>query len=110
MFIDSDDVDTAPTPIVTPTALAAANYTEVHSETPSGRHAAIEIDEPTLAATAIHLPLDDPQRAPQGYPIKADTKSGLYWSPDSRQYDDAVAEIWFTSEEFARTNGFVRAD
>jgi hypothetical protein len=51
-----------------------------------------------------------PTRHREGYPIKADTKSGLYWSPDSRVYDDAVAEIWFASEEFARTNGFVRAD
>lgn len=100
---DPDNVDTAPTRIQAPPLFA-------ESDTPSGRHAAIELDEPVPAATAIHLPLEDPQRAPQGYPIKADTKSGQYWSPDSSQYDDAVAEIWFASEEFARTNGFVRAD
>ena len=100
--VDEDNVDTAPTRIPT--------EAEVHGgESPSGRHAAIELDEvPT--ATAIHLPLDDPYRAPEGYPIKADTQSGRYWSPDSAEYDDAVAEIWFASEEFARTNGFVRAD
>ncbi|MBN3453290.1 LGFP repeat-containing protein [Mycobacterium sp. DSM 3803] len=110
-FENSDDVDTAPTPVVTPAAVAAATPSrgDIHAETPSGRHAAIELDEP-VTATALHMPLDDPQRAPQGYPIKADTKTGMYWSPDSRQYDDAVAEIWFASEEFARTNGFVRAD
>ncbi|MEE6166113.1 MULTISPECIES: LGFP repeat-containing protein [unclassified Mycolicibacterium] len=102
---DTDNVDTAPTPI--PTLMPR---TDPDAETHSGRHAAIELDEPVPSATALHLPLDDPQRAPQGYPIKADTKSGMYWSPDSRQYDDAVAEIWFASEEFARTNGFVRAD
>lgn len=109
-FEESDDVDTAPTPIMTldPNPVPAARA-DIHAEPPSGRHAAIEIDEP-LGATAIHLPLADPQRAPQGYPIKADTTTGFYWSPDSRQYDDAVAEIWFISEEFARTNGFVRAD
>ncbi|MHC9293524.1 LGFP repeat-containing protein [Mycobacterium sp. LTG2003] len=100
---DQDDIDTAPTRVVTEADLRS-------SGPPSGRHAAIELDEPVPSATAIHLPLDDPQRAPQGYPIKADTKSGLYWSPDSSQYDDAIAEIWFASEEFARTNGFVRAD
>ncbi|MGV0742327.1 sunset domain-containing protein [Mycolicibacterium sp. XJ870] len=97
-----DNVDTAPTRVVTEADLR-------NSEAHSGRHAAIEMDE-VPSTTAIHLPLDDPQRAPQGYPIKADTKSGLYWSPDSSQYDDAIAEIWFASEEFARTNGFVRAD
>lgn len=102
---DSDNVDTAPTPILTLTP-----QIDPDPETHSGRHAAIELDEPVASATALHLPLDDLQRAPQGYPIKADTKSGLYWSPDSREYDDAVAEIWFASEEFARTNGFVRAD
>ncbi len=51
-----------------------------------------------------------PIQAPDGYPVKADTQSGLYWTPDSGLYDDARAEIWFASEEFARTNGFVRAD
>ncbi|MEW2480630.1 hypothetical protein AB0876_13680 [Mycobacterium sp. NPDC049093] len=99
---DQDNVDTAPTRVITE---AEAYSSEAHS----GRHAAIELDEiPT--ATAIHLPLDDPHRAPEGYPIKADTKSGRYWAPDSSEYDDAVAEIWFASEEFARTNGFVRTD
>jgi len=52
----------------------------------------------------------DPDEVPEGYPIKADTKSGLYWSPDSEQYDEAPVEIWFVSEEFARANGFAKAD
>ena len=46
--------------------------------------------------------------APAGYPIKADTKTGLYWLPGTDQYDRVKAEIWFASEEFALTNGFVR--
>lgn len=99
---DQDNVDTAPTRVITE---AEAYSSEAHS----GRHAAIELDE-IPSATAIHLPLEDPYRAPEGYPIKADTKSGRYWAPDSAEYDDAVAEIWFASEEFARTNGFVRTD
>ncbi|MGV0596850.1 LGFP repeat-containing protein [Mycolicibacterium porcinum] len=102
MPTDQDNVDTAPTRVITE---AEAYSSEFHS----GRHAAIELDE-IPSATAIHLPLDDPNRAPEGYPIKADTKSGRYWAPDSSEYDDAVAEIWFASEEFARTNGFVRTD
>ena len=72
--------------------------------------AAIAIDEPDAAQTALHLPLDDPYEAPEGYPIKADTKSGLYWVPDSASTTTARAEIWFASEEFARTNGFVKGD
>ena len=70
----------------------------------------MEVDDPAAARMAIHVPLDDPIQAPDGYPVKADTQSGLYWTPDSGLYDDTRAEIWFASEEFARTNGFVRAD
>ncbi len=33
--------------------------------------------------TAIHLPLADPYLPPTGYPIKADTKSGMYWAPET---------------------------
>jgi uncharacterized protein with LGFP repeats len=101
-FTAPDDEDADQDADTTPTRVEV-------DETPSGRHAAIVIDEPTPGRTAIHLPLHDPHEAPEGYPIKADTRSGLYWSPSSRDYLDAVAEIWFASEELARTNGFVRA-
>ncbi|HEX2214350.1 MAG TPA: hypothetical protein VHH12_13075, partial [Mycobacterium sp.] len=60
--------------------------------------------------TAFRLPLDDSDEAPEGYPVKADTKTGHHFSPGSARYDEVRAEIWFSSEEFARTNGFVRAD
>jgi uncharacterized protein with LGFP repeats len=99
---DPDKVDTAPTRM--PTAVERDPLTD------TGRHARIVIDEPEPSRTALRLPLDDPNQAPEGYPIKADTKSGLYWAPGSALYDDARAEIWFASEEFARTNGFVRGD
>jgi uncharacterized protein with LGFP repeats len=99
---DPDKVDTAPTHV--------PSREERDPLTDTGRHARIEIDEPTPNGTAVHLPLDDPNEAPDGYPIKADTKSGLYWAPGSTLYDDAQAEIWFASEEIARTNGFVRAN
>jgi uncharacterized protein with LGFP repeats len=98
----SDEVVTTPTRL--PTGLERDPLTD------TGRHARIEIDEPAANATALHLPLDDPNEAPDGYPIKADTKTGLYWAPGTTLYDDARAEIWFASEELARTNGFVRAN
>jgi uncharacterized protein with LGFP repeats len=84
---DSDNVDTAPTGVPTPV--------ERDPLTDTGRHARIEIDEPAPNGTALHLPLDDPNEAPEGYPIKADTESGLYWAPGGTLYDDARAEIWF---------------
>jgi uncharacterized protein with LGFP repeats len=99
---DPDKVDTTPTRI--PTGIERDPLTD------TGRHARIVIDEPAPNGTALHLPLDDPGQAPEGYPIKADTKSGLYWAPGSSLYDDASAEIWFASEEIARTNGFVPAN
>ncbi|OBA94299.1 hypothetical protein A5662_19565 [Mycobacteriaceae bacterium 1482268.1] len=116
---EPDDADTAPTPI------------QSDSDAPSGRHAAIVLDEPPVeepepvtapvtdvdgdgdepeAQTAIHLPLDDPYLAPTGYPIKADTKSGLYWGPESDLYDHVPAEVYFVNEELARANGFVKAE
>lgn len=119
---DEDAVDTAPTRIETPTVepepapdLEFEPPTTVVSyepEVPSGRHAAAAAaDEDEDAGwTSMRLATTDRYRAPEGYPIKADTKTGLYWAPGSRGYRDTEAEIWFASEEFARANGFVRAD
>lgn len=76
----------------------------------TGRHARIDIDEPIPHGTALHMPYDDPAEIPEGYPIKADTQSGLYWTPDSIDYHEAPVEIWFATEEIARTNGFVRGE
>ncbi len=58
---------------------------------------------------AIHLPLADPFQAPEGYVIKGNTHSGLYYTPDSVLYDNTIPEVWFASEELAQANGFVRA-
>lgn len=122
---DPDAVDTAPTRVPTAAEVAAEadSVVMIDHEPPvafeqdfgfeqdsgidSGRHARIDVDEPMPSSTALHLPLADPGEIPEGYPIKADTRSGLYWTPDSADYYDAPAEIWFASEEMARTNGFV---
>jgi len=55
------------------------------------------------------LPLADPYQAPEGYVIKGNTHSGLYYTPDSALYDSTIPEVWFASEELARGNGFVKA-
>lgn len=59
---------------------------------------------------AIHLPLEDPYEAPRGYPIKGNLRRGVYFTPGSASYRDALAEIWFASEELAQASGLVRAD
>jgi uncharacterized protein with LGFP repeats len=105
---DPDAVDTAPTRI--PTA----------REIRSGRHAAADAEDDTahFAAAApsahgqlaIHLPMDDPYEVPDGYPVKANASFGVYYMPDSKLYEDTLAEIWFATEEIAQANGFTRAD
>ena len=107
---DQDSIDTAPTRIeaASQAEAAAEEEPEPASGPPSGRHAAIVIEEPVSAQTALRLALDDPYQAPEGYPVKADTTTGVYWTPGSGYYDQARAEIWFASEEFALTNGFVK--
>jgi uncharacterized protein with LGFP repeats len=68
--------------------------------------------EPPITPTRpmIHLPLEDPYLAPDGYPIKASARFGLYYTPGSALYHDTLAEIWFASEEVAQVNGFIKAD
>jgi len=101
---DDDAVDTAPTAVITvPPAVARDPLTD------TGRHARIEIDDPE-PRIAFLMALEDPNEAPEGYPVKANTKTGVYWAPGSVMYDDASAEIWFASEELAQVNGFVSDD
>ncbi|OBB90645.1 LGFP repeat-containing protein [Mycobacterium sp. 852002-40037_SCH5390672] len=83
----------------------------------SGRHAAADAEDGSENGLAgpegrptIHLPLDDPYQAPDGYPIKASARYGLYYTPGSDLYQDTLAEIWLSSEEVAQANGFTRAD
>jgi uncharacterized protein with LGFP repeats len=99
------DPGAGPGPEPETTSLAAL---EPDSGPPSGRHAAIRLEEPLVSEPSLRLATDDPFNAPHGYPIKADTRSGLYWTPGSGRYDRARAEIWFASEEFALTNGFTK--
>ena len=92
--------------------LAEADYLEVTEyglpqeppADPSANGAAAEPWRP-----AIHLPLADPYQPPEGYFIKANTHSGLYYTPDSALYDNTLPEVWFASEDVAQANGFVRA-
>jgi len=67
-------------------------------------------DTATAAKPAIHLPLADPYQAPEGYVIKANTHSGLYYTPECALYDHTVPEVWFASEELAQANGFIKAE
>ncbi len=103
---------------------AVADYAAPVTALPrAGRHAAEDTDETEQLAVfaagaglavhghpTIHLPLEDPYQAPDGYPIKASTSFGLYYTPDSALYQDTLAEIWLASEQVAQANGFTKAD
>jgi uncharacterized protein with LGFP repeats len=92
--VESEVVDIEGEPSTEP---AEVLQSDVHTETASNR-------------PAIHLPLSDPYQAPEGYVVKANTHSGLYYTPDSALYDDTVPEVWFASEELAQANGFHKAE
>lgn len=96
-----------PDDIGRPDTAGEGESAEPVSGPPSGRHHAAGLDEPETAQMSFRVAFGDGS-APEGYAIKANTKSGEYWVPGSPGYDDAPVEIWFASEEFAITNGFIR--
>ncbi|WP_234793918.1 LGFP repeat-containing protein [Mycolicibacillus koreensis] len=116
-----DDVDTAPTPLPGVTAVSTGRHSAVDpaeqgrpsedyipSPYPDGG-----VDDPRdhpAAQPAVHLPLSDPYQAPEGFPIKANTVSGLYYTPDNPLYHDTLAEVWFATETIAQANGFLKAE
>ncbi|MBI3226126.1 MAG: hypothetical protein HYZ39_13825 [Mycolicibacterium cosmeticum] len=104
-----DDVEPPTTAVPLVQGLPPTPRSTYEPDFPSGRHAAIQIEEPDPALTSMRLAGSDPFQAPDGYLVKADTGTGQFWTPDTPGYDEAPAEIWFVSEEFAVTNGFVRA-
>ncbi len=105
---DEPEPETAAVPLVA--GLPPIPRSTYEPDFPSGRHAAIHIEEPDPANTSMRLAGSDPYRAPEGYLIKAHTGTGEYWTPGMPGYDQTPAEIWFVNEEFAVTNGFVRAN
>jgi large subunit ribosomal protein L17 len=53
-----------------------------------------------------HAPLDDPDEAPDGFPVKGNADSMLYHVPGSSHYGQTVAEVWFANAEAAEAAGF----
>lgn len=47
---------------------------------------------------------------PAGYTIKGDKDTGRYFTPDSPDYAEVEAEVWFANEESAAKAGFLRWD
>ena len=68
-------------------------------------HPAADAAETELPAGA-HAPLEDPNEAPEGFPIKGNANSKKYHVPGSSFYDRTIAEIWFATEEDAEAAGY----
>lgn len=66
---------------------------------------AADAAETELPAGA-HAPLEDPNEAPEGFPIKGNANSKKYHVPGSSFYDRTIAEIWFATEEDAEAVGY----
>ena len=46
---------------------------------------------------------------PSGFDIKGNADSMKYHTPESRWYEQTIAEVWFDTEEAAQAAGFVKA-
>jgi large subunit ribosomal protein L17 len=91
---------TAPAAEAAPAEEAAAEASEAVEESTSTAEAPY--------GEGSHAPLDDPNEAPEGFPVKGNEDSKLYHVPGSAHYDRTVAEVWFASAEAAETAGFER--
>ena len=103
---DRDEPEPEPEPVVEEQADDTSAEDAAAAGPASGRHHALGAEEPETAQMSFRVATG--AEPPEGYDIKANTKSGLYWVPGAPGYDDADVEIWFASEDFAVTNGFIR--
>ena len=56
-----------------------------------------------------HVPLENVDDAPEGFPIKGNEDSMKYHTPDGQWYEGTTAEVWFSTEEAAQEAGFTKA-
>jgi len=56
-----------------------------------------------------HVPLENADQSPEGYPVKGNEGSKKYHEPDSQWYDQSTADVWFSSVEAAEAAGFTKA-
>ncbi len=56
-----------------------------------------------------HVPLENPDTAPEGFPVKGNEDSMKYHLPEGQWFDQTTAEVWFRSEKAAQAAGFAKA-
>ena len=100
----------------TPSAPTATRKSETAAAAP-----AVEVEQPAADAPAeapseteevpagAHLPLDDADTAPDGFPIKGNKDSMKFHEPDGQWFEQTQAELWFDTAASAEAAGFERA-
>ena len=56
-----------------------------------------------------HVPMENVDHAPVGFPIKGNEDSMKFHEPDGQWFGQTTAEVWFDSVESAEAAGFTRA-
>jgi len=56
-----------------------------------------------------HVPFEDADQIPEGYPVKGNEGSMKYHEPDTQWYGQSTADVWFASAEAAEAAGFTKA-
>lgn len=110
----------APAPVVTvaasveeapvEAAVEKAPAEEVVEEAPAEEVVEAAVEEAPAEGphgAGSHAPLDDPDEAPDGFPVKGNADSMKYHTPESPFYGRTKAEVWFASAEAAEAAGFV---
>ncbi len=83
----------------------AADTAAADATTDTEVEESVATDEAPYGAGS-HAPLDDPEEAPEGFPIKGNADSMLYHVPGSTHFGRTVAEVWFANAEAAEAAGF----
>ena len=82
-------------------------------EEAAAEEAVVEAAEPIIEEAATEDATEGVWRGegdpPEGYAIKGNADSMLYHRPDSSSYGRTKAEVWFDSEESAKSAGFAAA-
>lgn len=94
--VSAAEADTAETPVVAPSTAKTSAVPSVKSALTA---------EKRFGEGAAFPPLDG--TAPDGYDVKADIDSMVYYTPESLEYDRLIASVWFKSASHARKAGFL---
>jgi outer membrane biosynthesis protein TonB len=93
-----------PGPVVDPLNVAAKHFDRKDPQPPETSPVAGDFGPGSAQ------PLPDGSAPEAGFTIKANVTSLLFHTPESPYYGRAQAEVWFDSEQSARSAGFARWD